>query len=71
MSELTHLENMPILALRGMTVFPGQTVHFDIGRMKSALAVEYAMKHDQTLIGFGKGHENRSAYFACPAKRCS
>ena len=35
--------NMPILALRGMTVFPEQTVHFDVGRVKSALALEYAM----------------------------
>ncbi len=42
--------NMPILALRGMTVFPEQTVHFDVGRVKSALALEYAMKHDQHLL---------------------
>jgi len=40
---------MPVLALRGMTVFPEQTVHFDVGRMKSALALEQAMKHDQVL----------------------
>ncbi len=41
---------LPVLALRGLAVFPEQTVHFDIGRVKSALALEYAMKHDQTLI---------------------
>ncbi len=41
---------MPVLALRGLAVFPEQTVHFDIGRMKSALALENAMKHDQTLL---------------------
>ena len=40
----------PILALRGLAVFPEQTVHFDIGRVKSALALEYAMKHDQILV---------------------
>lgn len=41
---------MPILALRGIAIFPGQTVHFDIGRIKSALALENAMKHDQTIL---------------------
>lgn len=41
---------LPVLALRGLAVFPEQTVHFDVGRVKSALALEYAMKHDQMLI---------------------
>ena len=41
---------LPILALRGLAVFPQQTVHFDIGRVKSALALEKAMKHDQKLL---------------------
>jgi len=41
---------LPVLALRGLAVFPEQTVHFDIGRIKSANALEYAMKHDQKLI---------------------
>ncbi len=41
---------MPILALRGIAVFPEHTVHFDIGRLKSALALETAMKHDQVLM---------------------
>ncbi len=41
---------LPILALRGLAIFPEQTVHFDVGRLKSAMALEYAMKHDQTLI---------------------
>ena len=43
MSEQFVAENMPVLALRGMAVYPEQTVHFDIGRMKSALALEQAM----------------------------
>ncbi len=50
MSETILKNRMPILALRGMTVFPEQTVHFDIGRMKSALALENAMKADQLLF---------------------
>ncbi len=41
---------MPILALRGLTVFPDQTVHFDIGRPKSIKALETAMKGNQTLF---------------------
>ena len=41
---------MPVLALRGLAVFPEQTVHFDIGRIKSALALEAAMKKDQILF---------------------
>lgn len=50
MSEIIVTGRMPVLALRGMVVFPEQTVHFDVGRMKSALALEQAMKHDQILF---------------------
>jgi len=50
MSEVKVSGKLPILALRGITVFPEQTVHFDIGRAKSALALEHAMKHDQILF---------------------
>ena len=50
MNEKNTSGKLPVLALRGLTVFPEQTVHFDIGRMKSALALEYAMKHDQKLL---------------------
>ncbi len=41
---------LPVLALRGMVVFPEQTVHFDVGRLKSALALEETMKHEQLLF---------------------
>ena len=50
MSELYTLKELPILALRGIAVFPEQTVHFDIGRKKSVLALEAAMKGGQTLF---------------------
>ncbi len=50
MSELFVSGRLPVLALRGLAVFPEQTVHFDIGRAKSALTLEYAMKHDQVLM---------------------
>ena len=42
--------NLPVLALRGLVVFPEQTLHFDIGRVKSALALEEAMRHNQLLM---------------------
>ena len=50
MNEVHISGKLPILALRGIAVFPEQTVHFDIGRIKSALALEAAMKKDQTLF---------------------
>lgn len=41
---------LPILALRGIVIFPDQTVHFDVGRVKSALALDDAMKRDQVIL---------------------
>ncbi|MEE0060869.1 MAG: endopeptidase La, partial [Acutalibacteraceae bacterium] len=41
---------MPVLALRGMVVFPGMLLHFDVGRKMSALAIEKAMKTDQKIF---------------------
>ena len=50
MSEIVMSGNMPVLALRGLTVFPNQTTHFDVGREKSVRALDSAMKKDQTLL---------------------
>lgn len=50
MTETIYAGKMPIIALRGLTVFPDQTVHFDLGRPKSIRALEAAMKQDQTLF---------------------
>ncbi len=50
MSETIYAGKMPVLALRGLTVFPEQTVHFDVGRLKSVLALEAAMKDNQVLF---------------------
>ncbi len=49
MSDILMTGKMPVLALRGIVIFPDQTVHFDVGRVKSALALEAAMKADQTI----------------------
>ena len=50
MSEQLISGKLPILALRGLVVFPDQTVHFDVGRKKSVLALEEAMKNDQNIL---------------------
>ena len=50
MSEVLVSGKLPILALRGLAVFPDQTVHFDVGRMKSVKALENAMKGDQNIL---------------------
>lgn len=50
MTETIYAGKMPILALRGLAIFPDQTVHFDVGRPKSIRALESAMKQDQTLF---------------------
>ena len=50
MSETLYAGKMPILALRGLAVFPDQTIHFDVGRTKSVRALEAAMKSNQTLL---------------------
>lgn len=50
MTEKFYAGKLPVLALRGLAVFPDQTVHFDVGRKKSALALEAAMKGNQMLM---------------------
>ena len=50
MDEKWNVGALPILALRGMVVFPEQTVHFEVGRKKSVLALEDAMRRDQMLL---------------------
>jgi ATP-dependent Lon protease len=41
---------MPMVPLRGLTVFPGVSVSFDIGREGSKLAVENAMENNQVIF---------------------
>ena len=50
MTEQFYSGNMPVLALRGLVVFPDQTIHFDVGRLKSVFALEQGMKKDQILM---------------------
>ena len=44
------VSQVPTLALRGITVFPGALFHFDVGRQKSIQAMEYAMANGQRIF---------------------
>ena len=50
MNEIIVSGQMPVLALRGLVVFPKQTVHFDVAREKSIKALEAAMERDQLIF---------------------
>ena len=50
MSTNEQTQLYPVLALRGLAVFPKQTVHFDVGRDKSVKALEETMKRDQKIL---------------------
>ncbi len=41
---------MPVLALRGLMVFPHMVLHFDVGRNKSVAALEQAMMDGQQIF---------------------
>ncbi|MGN0456737.1 MAG: endopeptidase La [Acutalibacteraceae bacterium] len=41
---------LPMLPLRGLVLFPKMKLHFDIGRKKSAKAIEAAMNSDQVIF---------------------
>ncbi len=41
---------LPLIPLRGLTVFPGMVLHFDVGRKKSIAAVEEAMADSQLVF---------------------
>lgn len=43
------IEIMPVLALRGLVVFPGTVISFDVARKKSVAAVKYAAEHGGLL----------------------
>ncbi len=41
---------LPTVALRGLTILPGMVIHFDLNRARSIEAVEQAMLNDQRLL---------------------
>lgn len=42
--------DMPMVALRGLVVFPDNTIHFDVGRKKSVAAVKASMVSKQNIF---------------------
>lgn len=42
-------QSLPLLPLRGLSVFPGMILHFDVGRKKSMKAISAAMENDQLI----------------------
>ena len=50
MNEQVISGRLPVLALRGLAVFPGQSVHFDVGRIKSIQALDHAMNQDRYIF---------------------
>ncbi|MCD7735707.1 MAG: endopeptidase La [Lachnospiraceae bacterium] len=44
------IRSMPMIPLRGVTVFPGMILNFDISREKSVRAIEEAMEADQIVF---------------------
>ncbi|MCX7615273.1 MAG: endopeptidase La [Clostridiales bacterium] len=41
---------MPLLPLRGLTIFPNMLLNFDVGREKSIKALEHAMQENQLIF---------------------
>ena len=41
---------LPLIPLRGLTIFPHMVLHFDVGREKSLLAIEEAMMNGQEIF---------------------
>lgn len=43
-------KEMPLLALRGLLVYPSLTMNLDVGRKKSVKAIEEAMEQNKEII---------------------
>lgn len=50
LNKVIRKQTMPLLALRGLTIFPYMMLHFDVGRPKSLKALEKAMDDDKLIL---------------------
>ncbi len=50
MENRNKFETLPLIPLRGLSVFPFMVLHFDVGREKSVKALEEAMLRDQHIF---------------------
>ena len=51
MAPVIHeeIKTLPVLALRGLVLFPNMTMHFDVGRHISLSALHFAMQNKQNI----------------------
>lgn len=49
-NEFDIYKTVPAIPLRGLVVYPGMTLHFDVGRKKSIKALNTAMENDQLIF---------------------
>ena len=47
---MDNKRTLPLIPLRGLTVFPSMVLHFDVGREKSIQAVDTAMLNDEEIF---------------------
>jgi len=52
--EIPNCNTIPVIALRGLTVFPNVLIHFDVAREISIKALEAAMKSGQPILLVGQ-----------------
>lgn len=45
-----NIYTLPLVPLRGIIVFPGMILHFDVGRPKSIDAIESALRHNKLVF---------------------
>lgn len=50
MESNNSIINIPLIPLRGLSIFPNMVLHFDVGRKKSIKALEAAMAKDQRIF---------------------
>lgn len=48
--DLNSFEDIPVVPLRGLVVYPNMTLHFDVGRKKSVAALNTAMDTHQMIF---------------------
>lgn len=48
--EDANIKNIPLLPLRGLSIFPHMVLHFDVGREKSILSLEQSMVNEQLIF---------------------
>ena len=63
----------PLLALRGVLIFPGMIANLDVGREKSIAAIDAAEGTDKQiiLVGQKQPEQENGAFWLISSKGCS